>query len=91
MTVKHLSSLPLNRYSTNMIDHSYIITFFTTCFILPLGLIFFCYGKLLRKLRKVSMSLIYLMNAAQCWILLCSFTCDYISPVYIQFKKYYTA
>nr|BAK19957.1 VA long opsin [Chrysiptera cyanea] len=41
-------------YSTNMRDHSYIITFFTTCFILPLGVIFFCYGKLLRKLRKVS-------------------------------------
>ncbi|XP_051815901.1 opsin-VA-like [Acanthochromis polyacanthus] len=41
-------------YSTNMTDHSYIITFFTTCFILPLGVIFFCYGKLLQKLRKVS-------------------------------------
>ncbi|KAF3842503.1 hypothetical protein F7725_024454 [Dissostichus mawsoni] len=37
-----------------MIDHSYIITFFATCFILPLGVIFFCYGKLLRKLKKVS-------------------------------------
>ncbi|XP_077468937.1 vertebrate ancient long opsin a isoform X2 [Stigmatopora argus] len=41
-------------YSSNITDHSYIITFFSTCFILPLGLIFFCYGKLLRKLRKVS-------------------------------------
>ncbi|XP_071380718.1 vertebrate ancient long opsin a [Centroberyx affinis] len=41
-------------YSTNITDHSYIITFFTTCFILPLGVIIFCYGKLLRKLRKVS-------------------------------------
>ncbi|XP_028983572.1 vertebrate ancient long opsin a [Betta splendens] len=41
-------------YTTSMINHSYIITFFTTCFILPLGVIFFCYGKLLRKLRKVS-------------------------------------
>ncbi|XP_040905805.1 vertebrate ancient long opsin a [Toxotes jaculatrix] len=41
-------------YSTSMKAHSYIITFFTTCFILPLGVIFFCYGKLLRKLRKVS-------------------------------------
>ncbi|KAM6922309.1 vertebrate ancient long opsin a [Lycodopsis pacificus] len=41
-------------YSTNMIDHSYILTFFATCFILPLGLIIFCYGKLLRTLRKVS-------------------------------------
>ena len=53
---KNSCSLPLNRYSTNMIDHSYIMTFFATCFILPLGVIFFCYGKLLRKLRKVSMS-----------------------------------
>ncbi|CAI5653386.1 vertebrate ancient long opsin a [Oreochromis niloticus] len=41
-------------YSTNITDHSYILTFFVTCFILPLGVIFFCYGKLLRKLRKVS-------------------------------------
>ncbi|XP_071780886.1 vertebrate ancient long opsin a [Centroberyx gerrardi] len=41
-------------YSTNITDHSYIITFFATCFILPLGVIIFCYGKLLRKLRKVS-------------------------------------
>ncbi|KAF7668649.1 hypothetical protein LDENG_00299520 [Lucifuga dentata] len=41
-------------YSTNITDHSYIIAFFFTCFILPLGVIFFCYGKLLRKLRKVS-------------------------------------
>ncbi|KAG7245300.1 hypothetical protein INR49_010957 [Caranx melampygus] len=41
-------------YSSNMIDHTYIITFFATCFIFPLGVIFFCYGKLLRKLRKVS-------------------------------------
>lgn len=44
----------INRYSASSVDHSYIITFFTTCFILPLGVIFFCYGKLLRKLRKVS-------------------------------------
>ncbi|KAM9365822.1 vertebrate ancient long opsin a [Pholidichthys leucotaenia] len=41
-------------YSTNSTDHSYILTFFATCFILPLGVIFFCYGKLLRKLRKIS-------------------------------------
>ncbi|XP_077350771.1 vertebrate ancient long opsin a [Festucalex cinctus] len=41
-------------YSSSITDHSYIITLFSTCFILPLGLIFFCYGKLLRKLRKVS-------------------------------------
>lgn len=52
----HLCSPSLNRYSTSMIDHSYIITLFTTCFILPLGVIVFCYGKLLRKLRKVGMS-----------------------------------
>ncbi|CAL8368629.1 vertebrate ancient long opsin a [Gadus morhua] len=43
-----------NWYSTNMVDHSYIITFFVTCFILPLGVIIFCYGKLLQKLKKVS-------------------------------------
>ncbi|KAM6956397.1 vertebrate ancient long opsin a [Aplochiton taeniatus] len=43
-----------NWYSSNMSDHTYIITFFTTCFILPLGVIIYCYGKLLRKLRKVS-------------------------------------
>ncbi|XP_049592824.1 vertebrate ancient long opsin a [Syngnathus scovelli] len=41
-------------YTSNINSHSYIITFFSTCFILPLGVIFFCYGKLLRKLRKVS-------------------------------------
>ncbi|TDH00869.1 hypothetical protein EPR50_G00174220 [Perca flavescens] len=43
-----------NWYSTSAIDHSYIIVFFITCFILPLGVIFYCYGKLLQKLRKVS-------------------------------------
>uniref|UniRef100_A0A3Q2Z2I1 Vertebrate ancient long opsin a n=1 Tax=Hippocampus comes TaxID=109280 RepID=A0A3Q2Z2I1_HIPCM len=50
-------------YSSNITDHSYIITLFSTCFILPLGLIFFCYGKLLRKLRKVSVSHGRLANA----------------------------
>ncbi|XP_035387538.1 vertebrate ancient long opsin a [Electrophorus electricus] len=34
--------------------HMVIITFFITCFILPLGVIIVCYSKLLRKLRKVS-------------------------------------
>lgn len=43
-----------NWYSTNILDHTFIITFFSTCFILPLGVIIFCYMKLLRKLRKVS-------------------------------------
>ncbi|CAL8255420.1 unnamed protein product [Lota lota] len=43
-----------NWYSTNMVDHSYIIIFFITCFILPLGVIIFCYSKLLQKLKKVS-------------------------------------
>uniref|UniRef100_A0A4W4GH28 Vertebrate ancient long opsin a n=1 Tax=Electrophorus electricus TaxID=8005 RepID=A0A4W4GH28_ELEEL len=33
--------------------HMVIITFFITCFILPLGVIIVCYSKLLRKLRKV--------------------------------------
>ncbi|KTF92891.1 hypothetical protein cypCar_00043184, partial [Cyprinus carpio] len=43
-------------YSGNVHDHTFIITFFTTCFILPLGVIIVCYCKLLRKLRKVSNS-----------------------------------
>nr|XP_033799595.1 vertebrate ancient opsin-like [Geotrypetes seraphini] len=43
-----------NWYSGNYEDHSYIITFFTTCFILPLLVIFLSYGKLMQKLRKVS-------------------------------------
>uniref|UniRef100_A0A8C1YL28 Vertebrate ancient long opsin a n=1 Tax=Cyprinus carpio TaxID=7962 RepID=A0A8C1YL28_CYPCA len=45
-----------NWYSGNVHDHTFIITFFTTCFILPLGVIIVCYCKLLRKLRKVSRS-----------------------------------
>ncbi|KTG03626.1 hypothetical protein cypCar_00018158 [Cyprinus carpio] len=43
-----------NWYSGNFQDHTFIITFFTTCFIFPLGVIMVCYCKLLRKLRKVS-------------------------------------
>ncbi|XP_041938880.1 vertebrate ancient opsin-like [Alosa sapidissima] len=43
-----------NWYSTEYSDHTYIITFFTTCFILPLGVIIGSYGKLMQKLRKVS-------------------------------------
>ncbi|XP_056627347.1 LOW QUALITY PROTEIN: vertebrate ancient long opsin b [Triplophysa dalaica] len=43
-----------NWYSTDYYDHTYIITFFTTCFILPLGVIIISYGKLMQKLRKVS-------------------------------------
>ncbi|KAI4874896.1 hypothetical protein NFI96_034467 [Prochilodus magdalenae] len=43
-----------NWYSGDPYDHTYIITFFITCFILPLGVIIVCYSKLLRKLRKVS-------------------------------------
>ncbi|XP_030631208.1 vertebrate ancient long opsin b [Chanos chanos] len=43
-----------NWYSTDYSDHTYIITFFTTCFILPLALIVGSYGKLMQKLRKVS-------------------------------------
>ncbi|XP_051531077.1 vertebrate ancient opsin-like [Myxocyprinus asiaticus] len=43
-----------NWYSTDYYDHTYIITFFTTCFILPLGVIVISYGKLMQKLRKVS-------------------------------------
>ncbi|XP_053547684.1 opsin-VA-like [Bombina bombina] len=43
-----------NWYSGKFEDHTYIITFLTTCFILPLLLIFVSYGKLMKKLRKVS-------------------------------------
>ncbi|XP_044154769.1 opsin-VA-like [Bufo gargarizans] len=43
-----------NWYSGETEDHTYIITFLTTCFVLPLLLIFVSYGKLMRKLRKVS-------------------------------------
>nr|XP_029525620.1 vertebrate ancient opsin [Oncorhynchus nerka] len=43
-----------NWYSNNIWNHTYIITFFVTCFIMPLGVIIYCYGKLLQKLRKVS-------------------------------------
>ncbi|KAI5623283.1 vertebrate ancient long opsin [Silurus asotus] len=43
-----------NWYSRDYNDHTYIITFFVTCFILPLGVIILSYGKLMQKLRKVS-------------------------------------
>ncbi|KAH0623637.1 hypothetical protein JD844_006598 [Phrynosoma platyrhinos] len=43
-----------NWYSGDYNDHTFIITFFTTCFILPLLVILVSYGKLMRKLRKVS-------------------------------------
>ncbi|KAL4613028.1 vertebrate ancient opsin-like [Arapaima gigas] len=43
-----------NWYSSDYSDHTYIITFFTTCFILPLAVIVGSYGKLMQKLRKVS-------------------------------------
>ncbi|XP_048361977.1 opsin-VA-like [Sphaerodactylus townsendi] len=43
-----------NWYSGDYNDHTYIITFFTTCFILPLLVILISYGKLMRKLKKVS-------------------------------------
>ncbi|XP_035255696.1 vertebrate ancient long opsin a [Anguilla anguilla] len=43
-----------NWYSGNPSDHGFIITFFCTCFILPLTVIIISYSKLMRKLRKVS-------------------------------------
>ncbi|XP_068113498.1 opsin-VA-like isoform X2 [Hyperolius riggenbachi] len=43
-----------NWYSGAVEDHTYIITFLSTCFVLPLMLIFVSYGKLMQKLRKVS-------------------------------------
>ncbi|XP_028844935.1 vertebrate ancient long opsin b [Denticeps clupeoides] len=45
-----------NWYSAERSDHTFIITFFTTCFILPLGVIIVSYGKLMQKLKKVSNS-----------------------------------
>ncbi|XP_034993694.1 vertebrate ancient opsin [Zootoca vivipara] len=43
-----------NWYSGDYNNRTFIITFFTTCFILPLLVILISYGKLMRKLRKVS-------------------------------------
>uniref|UniRef100_H0ZN75 G-protein coupled receptors family 1 profile domain-containing protein n=1 Tax=Taeniopygia guttata TaxID=59729 RepID=H0ZN75_TAEGU len=43
-----------NWYSGAYADHTYIITFFTTCFIVPLLVILVSYGKLVWKLKKVS-------------------------------------
>ncbi|NXS78230.1 OPSO protein, partial [Erpornis zantholeuca] len=43
-----------NWYSGAYADRTYIIAFFTTCFIVPLLVILVSYGKLLWKLRKVS-------------------------------------
>ncbi|NWI18045.1 OPSO protein, partial [Crypturellus soui] len=42
-----------NWYSRAYTDHTYIITFLTTCFVVPLLVILVAYGKLIRKLRKV--------------------------------------
>lgn len=47
----------LNRYSGDPHDHTFIITLFVTCFILPLAVIILCYSKMLCKLRKVSLVL----------------------------------
>ncbi|XP_030308752.1 opsin-VA [Calypte anna] len=43
-----------NWYSGAYADHTYIIAFFITCFIVPLLVIMVSYGKLMQKLRKVS-------------------------------------
>ncbi|NWZ35374.1 OPSO protein, partial [Brachypodius atriceps] len=43
-----------NWYSGAYADRAYIITFFTTCFIVPLFVILISYGKLMWKLKKVS-------------------------------------
>ncbi|NXE94802.1 OPSO protein, partial [Menura novaehollandiae] len=42
-----------NWYSGAYADHTYIIAFFTTCFIVPLLVILVSYGKLVQKLKKV--------------------------------------
>ncbi|KTG06758.1 hypothetical protein cypCar_00034357 [Cyprinus carpio] len=51
-----------NWYSTDFYDHTYIITFFITCFILPLGVIIISYGKLMQKLRKFRKCLIQMFK-----------------------------
>ncbi|XP_033371683.1 LOW QUALITY PROTEIN: opsin-VA-like [Parus major] len=43
-----------NWYSGAYADRAYIITFFTTCFIVPLLVILVSYGKLVQKVKKVS-------------------------------------
>ncbi|NWZ98104.1 OPSO protein, partial [Nesospiza acunhae] len=43
-----------NWYSGAYADRTYIITFFITCFIIPLLVILVSYGKLVQKLKKVS-------------------------------------
>ncbi|TRY89014.1 hypothetical protein DNTS_029300 [Danionella cerebrum] len=54
--LKVLNVLSLPWYSGHLEDHSFIVTLFSTCFILPLAIIIVCYCKLIRKLRKVSIS-----------------------------------
>ncbi|RLV89171.1 hypothetical protein DV515_00015018 [Chloebia gouldiae] len=49
-----LALLAFERYSGAYADRTYIITFFTTCFIVPLLVILISYGKLVWKLKKVS-------------------------------------
>lgn len=46
----------LYRSSGAYADRAYIITFFTTCFIVPLFVILVSYGKLMQKLKKVRRS-----------------------------------
>ncbi|NXT68441.1 OPSO protein, partial [Chaetops frenatus] len=53
-TSKIGTSCEPNWYSGAYDDHTYIITFFTTCFIVPLLVILVSYGKLVWKLKKVS-------------------------------------
>nr|XP_032818534.1 pineal opsin isoform X2 [Petromyzon marinus] len=43
-----------NWYSGELHDHTFILMFFSTCFIFPLAVIFFSYGKLIQKLKKAS-------------------------------------
>ncbi|XP_067909437.1 vertebrate ancient long opsin a [Heterodontus francisci] len=45
-----------NWYSGEFNDHSYIIALFTTCFIMPLLVIFVSYGKLMKRLRQVAIT-----------------------------------
>lgn len=76
----------LNRYSGDPHDYTFIITFFVTCFILPLAVIIMCYSKMLCKLRKVSLVLLLEKSAVSDtlpWIKLHAIThLKYFSELY---------
>ncbi|XP_072883626.1 vertebrate ancient long opsin a isoform X2 [Hemitrygon akajei] len=54
-----------NWYSGEFNDHTYIIALFTSCFIMPLLVIFVSYGKLLRKLRKFRQCVLQMFSLSE--------------------------